>query len=363
MEELIVQLLKDNGRVILPEFGALIVKTKTPFKVIFNEFLQYNDGALIGAIAKNNNIEREDAARKVKEFVAKVISNLDHGKQIDLGEIGVLSKSSTGKISLDEAGEQAPASKSEAKPEEKKDAVEFDLSDEPKDTPQPKPTAASVKKTPEPDKKPEPKKKEPAIVKAAEPIKSKPTPIKKEVTPKQPVIKEPMPINEYYEENNSKKKLNYILWGILIVIVNGAIIGYFLFDDEVKSIFSNNKTEQVQSIETPEINDNDAMEAAAPVEEELIIEDDTEEVIPVEESNEIIGKKYFVVAGVFKDETNADNLVITLRNQGYNAEKFGKIGALHAVCYDVFPTKKEADNYMLKLKKEVDSETWIKVVE
>ena len=70
-----------------------------------------------------------------------------------------------------------------------------------------------------------------------------------------------------------------------------------------------------------------------------------------------------MVAGVFREESNADNLVIDLQNKGYNSEKFGKIGALHAVSFDVFQTKREADQFMMKIKREVDTDAWIRVID
>ena len=96
MEDLIVSLLRENGRIIIPEFGAFIVKTKSPLKAIFNEFLQYNDGALIGAVEKKENIEREEATKMVKDYVAQINERLSNGENVSINEIGVLVKSTTG---------------------------------------------------------------------------------------------------------------------------------------------------------------------------------------------------------------------------------------------------------------------------
>jgi cell division septation protein DedD len=69
------------------------------------------------------------------------------------------------------------------------------------------------------------------------------------------------------------------------------------------------------------------------------------------------------VAGVFREEQNADNLVIELRNQGYNSEKFGKIGKLHAVSFGVYTSKSEAEKELRRIKQGVNPEAWIKVVQ
>ena len=83
------------------------------------------------------------------------------------------------------------------------------------------------------------------------------------------------------------------------------------------------------------------------------------------------GMRIFIGTGVsepltlvrYLKESNADNLVKELNQKGYNAEKFGKIGAMYAVSYDVFPSKQEADRYMIKMKREVDPDVWIKIID
>ncbi|NJM14971.1 MAG: hypothetical protein HC896_05945 [Bacteroidales bacterium] len=52
MDAYIVELLNSNKRVIIPDFGAFIVKQGTPVTYVFNEFLKYNDGLLIDHVAK-----------------------------------------------------------------------------------------------------------------------------------------------------------------------------------------------------------------------------------------------------------------------------------------------------------------------
>ncbi len=54
------------------------------------------------------------------------------------------------------------------------------------------------------------------------------------------------------------------------------------------------------------------------------------------------GSRYYIVAGCFRDEVNADSLVASLKLLGYKAEKFGKIGNLYAVCFASFDDKEKA---------------------
>ncbi len=368
MENIIVSVLKDNGRVIIPDFGAFIIKSKNPFKVIFNEFLQYNDGALIGAVATESNIERDEAAEKVKTYVKELTGKLNQGKAISIEGIGLLAKSSTGKISLEEGKSETQAESAPAAKEEPT-SVEFDTSEDKKEEPpkeekkeEKKPIAQEEPKTPPKpapvkstaEKKPTPKPtQKPAPVKET-PVKESPPPTKEH---------EPTPISEYYEDD-SRNKINIIVWIVLIVLVNAAIVGIFFFGDEIKGLFSKKDKAPIETtIETPAITNEQAIPAdTTPEEEELVIEEPEEEPEESFVTKPITGKKYYVVAGVFREESNADNLVTELRKKGYNAEKFGKIGSMHAVSYDVFPNKSDADKLMLKIKKEIDSDAWIKVV-
>lgn len=403
MDKIILDLLKENGRVIIPDFGALIVKQKSPFTVIFNEFLQYNDGALIGAIATKNAIERDDAAAKTKEFTKEIQGKLDKGEEISLEGIGVLTKSATGKISIKEAGETTETPKKQEKPVEKKTeevkTVEFDLEETKKPEEKPplkkEPPKSTTKKTlpggtPSGRVKKElpkssPKKEIPGSTQKKPLPKAAPkTEVPKKEMPKAaPVAKaapaktastqtasgtETPPITEYYSEGNGRNKWSIILWIVVIVVVNGAIIGFVLFRDELKSFFAKKDNIETSIPETSPIVEETPPAVTETPGEEAVIEpviDETPEEVEVQEPVQEIfaGTKYYVVAGVFKIESNADKLVIELRKKGYNAEKFGKIGNMHAVSYDVFPTKREADRLMLKIQREVDKGAWIKIVD
>ncbi len=363
MEDIIVKLLKENGRIIVPEFGAFIIKTKSPLKAIFNEFLQYNDGALIGAIAEQDNTDRNNAANKVKEYVDSLTSKLNSGENIIFPEIGALSKSSTGKISLGE--DSSKQDNIPVPPADSSNIVDFDDST--------KKSEPTIIKQPEPEKpktepiiKPQPPKevfKQPTIEKKPEPA------------PKPVSEPESSPISEYYgNDSSSRNKKKVILWVVLIFLVNALIVSYFIFNDQIKSIINKDKDSTIEAtIETPAIMDEvdtATADVSAPtdttaVDTEPVIEQAMEEPVeePVEPNREFNGKKYYVVAGVFSVESNADNMVTSLREKGYNAEKFGKIGSSYAVSFDVFPTKQEADRLMLKVKREQNLDAWIKVID
>jgi len=82
--------------------------------------------------------------------------------------------------------------------------------------------------------------------------------------------------------------------------------------------------------------------------------------VPVEEVSPAVnamspGSRYYIVAGCFRDEVNADSLVASLKLLGYKAEKFGKIGNLYAVCFASFDNKDKAVSELKKIREKIPS--------
>jgi nucleoid DNA-binding protein len=105
MEDTIIALLNNNLRVIIPDFGAFIIRQKQPRIIVFNEFLRYNDGILIDFIVKTEGIDREIAEQRVADFAEDGTKLLASGRQMTIEGLGSLKKDSSGKISFIEAPE------------------------------------------------------------------------------------------------------------------------------------------------------------------------------------------------------------------------------------------------------------------
>ena len=190
MEEHLLKILETNSRVIIPEFGAFIVKQKSPLTLVFNEFLQYNDGLLVDFISREEGIEREVAKKKIDDFVKKVRSELNKDNKVTLGKLGVLVKNQTGKISLEAEGfvpkeSTASTGKSEAAAPPKKEEVKSTEADD-----------IDLDVTDDSPKESEPEKEKPKPVqeKKKEPVKKteKPLPETKSEKPKTEPEKEPV---------------------------------------------------------------------------------------------------------------------------------------------------------------------------
>jgi nucleoid DNA-binding protein len=412
MENYILQILESSTRVIVPEFGAFIVKQRNPLTVVFNEFLQYNDGVLVDVIAKNEDISRNDAKKKIDEYVDRINQALENGESFSVGKLGVIVKGGLGKISLEKEDavktakteNERPAKKAPAAKKKAESKIEVTIPAE--DIVKIEPIEISDKKQAAPVKedKPEVKSSSPETKQAVTEVKKAVVVAKQEVPesimqnvvpeekkpqgieiPKTQVVvpekKELInkdgikPLENFppQQENNTNKykKTNVIVWVIIILVINILIIGYFIYSDELKGIFTQQVNDTLAI--TPIVIDEIAVEEV-PVGEPTITEE-PDEPLPDENITEPSGKKtpeavvsassikYYIVAGVFRDENNADKLVKELNQKGFKSEKFGRLGNLHAVSYNVFSTKQEADLNLIKIRKETDPEAWIRRVE
>ena len=399
MEKYLLQILESNNRVIVPEFGAFIIKQKNPLTIIFNEFLQYNDGMLVDAISKKESIDRDSAKKKIDEFIVKMNSELESKGNFTLPGIGIVTKGTSGKISLEKEGAQSAgkketkqagtpekkpaqskATKKAASPKEAKESKEetieivnekpakeeLKVEEKPKVEEkikvEEKPKVAQ--ETPKPEKE-LPKEEKPKI--ATETDSQFKKPIEEKKTEKPIYETRSTYVKSYESDNNNRNRGRLIIWLIIIVVINGALIGYFFYSEEISSLFTKKSTETIEAETYQE--DQLQPETTESPEEEFkdMTTQDVEEEKPVQKTENFrtpvqSGPRFYVVAGVFSDENNADNLVIELRNKGYNAEKFGKIGKLHAVSYNVYSTKAEADRELHRIQSEVDPEAWIKEV-
>ncbi len=464
MNKLMVELLSNNERVIVPGFGAFMKKKDTG-TIYFNEYLKFNDDLLINFIAEKENIDKANAEQKLTEFIEQINKILDDGKPFIFEGIGSILKDEKGKLqfSQDDKGKGTPKAD---KKEEKQEPVSSPIVKEEKKEPE-KAVADEKPKEIEKEKAPKKEKDEkqevvpPPIVKEEkkEPEKAvaddKPKEIEKEknsqkekekkqeVPPPPPVKEEkqetppPPPSDEKKDEKTEtipvekkegdskikepvkgekakqkkekpkkkekkikekgeKKKSKWWLWLIIIIVViAGGGYGFAFLKPEIvckyvklpfidcnkqvkvdiehreHKIVADSENEVEENVEIEEETDtslvstSDTVNVDEVVETDEVVEETSEGIEEVEEVEEVeavetytpSGKKYYVVAGCFSSENNADKLVNKLRGEGYDAQKFGKIGSLHAVCYSCFDIKQDALNQIAKIG---SSEAWLK---
>ena len=413
MEKHILNLLNNNLRVIIPDFGAFIIRQKEPLVLVFNEFLRYNDGLLIDYIAKMENIDKDIARHQVNEFIENLVKTLEAGQEVKLEGIGTLRKTGDEKIEFVQAGKETPKKGAKKVQEKKREessadtAVPFEIT--PEEPVKPARTASEPKtKTakgngtqpakaeakPEAVKRTEPqavKHTEPepakADIKATEkkpvsngPIKKTAEPVKTEIKP--PPVEKPVPRQSYAATQfqrtpvarGKEKRRHQTGWIILAVVLIALINAWFIFNDQIKGFFSTHRFSRPvpdtigQIVEAePDITAEEAMQDTEVKYQELV-EDDfyaVEEATKKEPAVDVTKpatsgeKKFYIVAGCFRDEPNAQAMVEELIGKGYKAQKFGMIGNLHAVSYSSFTDKEKALQELQRIRKEVAPDAWM----
>ena len=357
MEKFIIELLDNNVRVVLPDLGAFIVKQRKPLKIIFNEFLKYNDGLLIEYIAKSENIEKDEATKKVTEFVNSVKTKLNADSKLVIEGLGLLHKDQAGNIAFDldkdakvkdiegAKKDDKKEEKKEDKKEVKKPETKVEVKEEEKDSKKVTVKKEEKKAVPKEEVKPPPPPPPPSQA-------SKPTPAAKPET-------SPTYTNKYTQKTSDDEKKRAWLW---LVAAAMAILIVFLILNINKSGKSN---EELVAEELNEAVADDNMNAETTTEDK--IEDEAEidnEPLFQEETVKSVTpggeRRYYIIAGSFKVPGNADNYVIYLRKKGYPAEKVGVFNEFHLVSVNSFVSKREALNELEKIRNEFEEEAWLK---
>ncbi|MCD4833816.1 MAG: SPOR domain-containing protein [Bacteroidales bacterium] len=391
----IQDLLATNNRVIVPNYGAFLVRATSKSKdaktleeklkdIYFSPFLKFNDELLEKYIIKKENITKEQAAQKITQFIEDIKKELEQEKPYIIEGFGQFEADKQGKVqfsivtkeparlSADKAG---PAGGKAEKPkEEKKTETKPTTKSKPSTTkkapvaakeetkPAEKPKAAEAKK--EEIKKEskleefKPEKKEPARLSAD---KAGPTGEEPKATPTAAQIK---PIYSYKKE---KKPINKgLVWSIAIGLPLAAIFIWALLNFEtVKKVLNKEKvkTEEVSKKQKPTTAKKTAVKpkseqtkSTTAGKQKTTTKAATK---PEVKKSATPQKKYYIIAGSFKNEKYAISYLNKLKTDGYNAEKLAERNGMHAVSFNSFADKRKAIAEYKFLAQEKGLQAWI----
>lgn len=385
------ELIENNARVILPEFGAFLVKDDgtgvfKPQNVTFSPFLRYNDGMVEEQLATKLKLSKDQAKEKLESFIEMLKSELQSKKIFVIQGLGSLQIDSRGSIQFSTLQSASSAAKASPKPAAAPSPPEAKPKPaEPKaEKPKPaKPTEPILPKSKEPVKKAEeqPKAAEPKP-KATEETPPPPAPIEepKPVAPKQP---KPTPMPKQKSSSGAGKAILFgTLIGIGVVVV--AASGWYLYD---KGVFSSKKKEKVVptaervatepsdqqkqdqqkgkfedefeqlSAEMDESNDVTRSEQTAkPAEKKISKSPTTTEPrlsIPVTQEG-----MFHIVAGSFRNAEYAEKFSRDMQSLGYNSKVIMQSTGMHAVTLGSFLTRQQAVDSM-NVWKQKNPNIWI----
>ncbi len=107
MEKYIIELISENNRVIIPNFGAFIVSKEHGTSVLFNNFLSFNDGLLVNYIAEQKGIDTIIATEQVFEYADNLKKQLEEVGTYTFNKLGTFTKDDNGILRFQQADDVA----------------------------------------------------------------------------------------------------------------------------------------------------------------------------------------------------------------------------------------------------------------
>ena len=90
------------------------------------------------------------------------------------------------------------------------------------------------------------------------------------------------------------------------------------------------------------------------------ISEDLPTSLPSEDESSLPNKRYFIIAGAFKEKNNADKLINQLRVKGFQAGYAGQTNSgLWRVCFEAFADQQTALQRLQLIKREENSNAWL----
>ena len=391
--QLLKELIEKNPRVILPEFGAFLVKDDgtgvfKPDNVSFSPFLRYNDGMVEDALCKLMSISKEEAAKQVKAFIESIKDQLLNSNYFPIEGLGSLRRDNRGSVLFSKKIEESPATVKETEPQPKEKEV--------KEVETVKKEKTEAKKTPE--EKVEAIKEEPKPVKKAvseekkeikKPLPRKTTvqkPVHKIEKPKpQPIVKEKSEATVDESGSGTGKAIligSAIGLGVIILLLGGWYLvdnGFFIKsgDKEKTPIIANEivstetpqpaseaskETENLQNVEGKLDKEFESMskemdkvstEQTSQPEEIKEPSKTAPEITPTAESSEVIPTSdgpFHLIVGSFRNPEYAQKFSDDMKRSGYSSTVVVQQSGMHAVTLGSYSTRQDALRAMEQFK-------------
>ena len=314
--EYLIELLKQNKTVILPNIGAFSNNTNPQHPYLFNEFLKFNDGMIAKHISSKEGISMDAAGETINKFTHELKEILAAGKEVVIPGIGTL-QTKDGKTILTHETNSAT------------------------------PPLAEKKLEPVVEKKPEP-----IIEKKPEPI------VEKKIETINETLK-PVQSDEPKTKDKPKKKRKLVWIILLVLILGGGGTAGFLYKDELMKLIgmgTEEKTAEKKSEEKDKKTDKDNSDenkadenkvteepirdttlSEIPVTEE-IVEEPKEEIkveqvveenktMPLTAENSTPGN-YYIIVGCFQESQNAENMIAKISSAGMTPTNVGTFNGL-----------------------------------
>lgn len=366
----IEELLHDHDCVIIPEFGGFITSKKPAYynsytsifypatkKILFNKHLVYNDGLLATQIAKRRSWSVEEATQSLLEFKDDCFLRLDEEGRVEIERVGVLFFDKEKNIQFHQAstnflkdsfglGSLSLEKVKETVVKEKAKEHKVELSRIDKVKVDRKPTKEVLRTEKQTERK------------------------RNRIGTWIPMLILPLMLAGFYVGKEKgligEKTMNLASFNPF----SGTYVdAYTPRDKEEKMIQLEVSTSDITVENYPRISTS-VFEEIGRINVDLVDTEETSinslEIIP-EKIDSTYNKidfvqeelKYHVIVGCFSIKSNAENLVKSWKEKGYNSTIVDKKGSLYRASIQSFSTRKEAKTFLKEIKKNYSNSLWV----
>ncbi len=380
MEKYILELIKENNRVIIPNFGAFIISKENGISILFNNFLSFNDGLLVNYVADKKGIDTIVATDQVFDFVDSLKKQLDEQGVYTIEKLGVFKKDDNGILRFQQASdfgdiaESEPENTSNETPanhekedtsEDEKESILLDIDD-----------TSEIIDTPEEEKVKEEDSIE--LEKIDEPIltidkeSTEEKNIENQETEEKIVTSEPQvekhtekiisstattskkDVNKYAQKETNKKKRKDILTIVVIaLLVILCVAVYFVFFNKKKEVV---KTIPVK-VEKPAKTEQKQIDSVKVIKE--VIKEKAAISKPEVKPQKIVSNDFYIVVGSFKQQENAIKMVDKLKASGFSNAQVITKGNMYLVSADSNPSYKVIEARQQEILEKDRMESWL----
>ncbi len=358
MENYLVELIKENNRIIIPNFGAFIISREKGQNILFNNFLSFNDGLLISHICAVEGVDSATATEKVEAYVNTINSSLDNDGSFTIKGIGVFIKDQNGVLRFEQ--ENPPAAEADQE-EQKNKLVDSASSDEEEDLLDLDTTIIAKE-----EEKKHTKKQDftsPPPVQTASPDLR----ITHQETQKEKEKIELHQENTTYTKETIIKKRGFIwpIWliALLIILFLLGVALYLWFFTPAFNALKDRSTENTIKIELPVQEELDIQEETEISDEEIFLEEQSSDE-EVSQLNQALTaapgtRQHHVIIGSFKNENAAIKMMNQMLEKGFRSTTILPYQGRFLVSFEWHNSVNKALQRQEELLGELKIENWV----
>lgn len=341
-----MELIRDNNRVIIPNFGAFIVAKEKGFTILFNNFLSFNDGLLVEHVMNKEDVDKLEATDRINKFVEKINKTLDTTGNYKLEGLGIFTKDSTGILRFSQA-EELNKTFFDSPKEEVKDGGEL----------------LDIESATQEGE---------AIEEHEEPIVVVPPPVNEAIEspgtePEQASKKAPKKTRLHKDsQKKEKEKEKIALFVVLFVLI--PIIGfgvYYLFFAANNDVTPEKDKQEIVKQEPAPKPVNKDVHGGIDAGPESTVEKKSikaEIITPALKKTTITSRRHYIITGSFKEENNARKYVDMMRGKGFSSPVTIPRKGMYLVGVESFSSLTKAMKRQEEMLAQYKLESWILTV-